>query len=240
MRAIWVWCCLAALTAQGAQRPPAVMVWAWETQSDLRRLDPARVGVAFFAAGLAAGQSGAVVVTPRRQALRTASGAYEMPVVRIVPYHFDVSHHAAAVDAIVKLVRVTRARALQLDYDAPQSELAHYRTLIEQVRKRLGPGVFLSITALASWCGADSWVKDLPVDEVVPMAFRMGYADSEIRDMLAAGRDFAEPRCKLSLGITTDEKPPALPARQRVYVFASWSTGDGKLDEVIRQVEEKR
>lgn len=240
MRAIWLWCGLAALTAQAAQRPPSVMVWAWEEQSDLRRLDPARVGVAFFAAQLVPGQNGAVEVTPRRQSLRTAAGAYEMPVVRITPYQFDASHHAAAVEAIAKIARVTRARALQLDYDAPQSELVHYRSLIEQVRKRLGPGVFLSITALASWCGADSWLKDLPVDEVVPMAFRMGYADSAIRDMLAAGRDFTEPRCKLSLGITTDEKVPALPARQRMYVFASWSAGEGKLDEVIRQLEEKR
>ncbi len=226
--------------AQAGQKPPAVMVWAWEQPMDLRRLDKARVGVAFYAAILGPGRDGQVSVDLRRQSLRTAFGAYEMPVVRLASYGMGARQMASAAAAVVKIVQTTRARAVQVDYDAPVSELENYRGLLRDLRTRLGPDVFLSMTALASWCGADSWMKDLPVDEVVPMAFRMGSEDPVWRRMLAEGWDFAAPVCRDSLGVTLDEKMPTIPPRQRTYIFTGWNQPEARLDELIQKLEQKR
>ncbi|MGJ5820376.1 DUF3142 domain-containing protein [Paludibaculum fermentans] len=231
---LWVLC------AQAGPKPPAVMVWAWEQPMDLRRLDQSRVGVAFYAAMLGPGQDGHVRVELRRQSLRTAFGAFEMPVVRLSSYGLGASHMASAAAAVMKIVQTTKARAVQIDYDAPASELKNYRGLLRDLRARLGPEVFLSITALASWCGQDSWLQDLPVDEVVPMAFRMGAEDPAWRNMLAAGRDFAAPACRNSLGVTLDEKLPAIPPRQRIYIFTGWQQPDTRLDELTQKLEQKR
>ncbi len=65
-------------------------------------------------------------------------------------------------------------QALQIDFDARESERAWYRHLLERLRAGLAAGVPLSITALASWCDGDSWMRDLPVSDGVPMLFRMG------------------------------------------------------------------
>lgn len=215
------------------------MVWAWEQKMNLERLGKDHVGVAFYAAMLGPGRDSDVSVNLRRQSLRIASGAYEMPVVRLDSYGMRAQHMAGAAAAVVKIVQTTKARAVQIDYDARESELENYRGFLRDLRARLGPEVFLSMTALASWCGADSWLKDLPVDEVVPMAFRMGTEDPVWRNMLAAGRDFAAPVCRNSLGVTLDEKLPTIPPRQRIYIFTGWDPPDRRLDELIQKLEHK-
>ena len=76
----------------------------------------------------------------------------------------------------------------------------------------------LSITALASWCSWDSWIRGLPVDEAVPMMFRM---EPDHRRAPAATEDFQirEPLCRTSTGISTDERWPSNLAGKRIYVF---------------------
>jgi hypothetical protein len=61
--------------------------------------------------------------------------------------------------------------------------------------------------------------RDLPVDEAVPMLFRMGVDDDAVRQHLAAGRGFGPDLCRTSLGLSTDEPKPKLPAVRRRYVF---------------------
>ena len=56
------------------------------------------------------------------------------------------------------------------------------------------------MTALASFCVGDRWLDGLPVDEVVPMIFRMGTDNERIRSFLAAGNDFQDPMCRTSYG----------------------------------------
>jgi hypothetical protein len=76
---------------------------------------------------------------------------------------------------IVDLARITHANALQIDFDAPESARPFYRALVADVRRELGPDVFLSVTALLSWCATPhSWLHNLPADEIVPMAFDPG------------------------------------------------------------------
>jgi hypothetical protein len=114
---------------------------------------------------------------------------------------------------------------LQLDFDATQSQQPFYRSVLELLRPQLPRTLPLSITALVSWCGPHSWLHTLPIDEAVPMEFRMGGPRS-----LAFTRGtrpsypITEPLCRTSLGLSTDEPWPAslsdLNPSTRVYLFA--------------------
>ena len=76
--------------------------------------------------------------------------------------------------------------------------------LIGDVRRGLPRGKLLSMTALASWCDTEDWLEQAPVDEVVPMLFRMTVGGEALRKRLAAGGDFRNPRCRAALGIATE------------------------------------
>jgi hypothetical protein len=58
------------------------------------------------------------------------------------------------------------------------------------------------MTALVSWCdSSQSWMAGLPVDESVPMAFRMGQATQLTVTMLKSGGQFPFAGCRTSLGL---------------------------------------
>jgi hypothetical protein len=78
----------------------------------------------------------------------------------------------------------------------------------------------LSATALTSWCLHERWTQALAVDEVVPMLFRMGPDRRRIRAYFADGGDFRSANCRTSIGVATDELPPAIPAGRRIYAFS--------------------
>ena len=63
--------------------------------------------------------------------------------------------------------------ALQVDFDAKRSERGFYAALLRSLRSQMPPQLPLSIAALASWCSNDDWISGLPIDEAVPMLFRM-------------------------------------------------------------------
>jgi hypothetical protein len=109
--------------------------------------------------------------------------------------------------------------AVQVDFDATASEREFYRRLIRRLRERLRADVMLSVTALASWCAGDDWLAGLPVDEAVPMLFRMGPFNERFRG-IAERRTGAASVCRNALGISLDE--PFLVRRQqrRLYVFS--------------------
>lgn len=60
------------------------------------------------------------------------------------------------------------AVALQVDFDARASQHTFYARLLRDLRRQMPPSLPLSITALASWCSYDDWIRGLPVDEAVP------------------------------------------------------------------------
>jgi hypothetical protein len=126
--------------------------------------------------------------------------------------------------------------AIQIDFDALVSERDFYRALLQDLRAQLPAHVPLSMTALASFCIGDRWLDDLPVDEAVPMIFRMGADDRAIKNLLAGGNDFREPLCRQSYGVALDEPLEMKRDRsRRLYVFnnRSWSENS------IRELQEK-
>src|SRR4030095_3776975 len=156
---------------------PQLILWAWERPTDLRFIDAKRVGVAFLAKSILL-RSDDVLVRPRLQSLQLPEGAKVIAVTRI---ETDREHKAslsarqrdAVGRAIADLASLPSVSAIQIDFDAAKSERSFYRDLIKHVRSRLPAQFRLSITALASWCIFDDWISDLPIDEAVPMLFRM-------------------------------------------------------------------
>jgi hypothetical protein len=202
---------------------PRRILWAWERPEDLRFLDPSRTGAAYLASTVWL-ERDRVRVEPRRQPLRVPPGTFVMAVVRIqtlAPTLAPEQLDRTAAETL-RCARAPNVAALQIDFDARTSERDFYRRLIERLRPQVSK---LSITALASWCLDDPWIANLPVDEAVPMLFRMGADDTAVRRQLASGRHFPVRACGFSAGISTDEPLPALPSLRRVYVFAPrlWS-----------------
>jgi len=112
-----------------------------------------------------------------------------------------------SVAAITEMASLPNVSSLQIDFDATKSERGFYREIIIEVRRHLPERVGLSITALASWCMDDEWLSDLPVDEAVPMLFRMAADGKQIANRLDDGEDFSAPR-------------PGLSSSRRLYVFS--------------------
>ncbi|MGZ8227950.1 MAG: hypothetical protein ACXWT3_15145 [Methylococcaceae bacterium] len=105
-----------------------------------------------------------------------------------------------------------------------------YRHLLNNLREALPEQIPLSITALASFCLSDGWIKNLPVDEAIPMIFRMGADSKRVKDFLEQGHDFPIALCRHSYGLATDEPLPVNFAKlRRIYVFKgrsqSWNMG---------------
>lgn len=200
---------------------PRLTVWAWENPEDLRALDPQRYGVAYLDQTIFI--SPQVWSRPRFQRLLVPSDTRIIAVVRI-----EANGAGAAIDApglpaqvaglILHSAQKPRTAMLQIDFDATGPQRAFYVNLLQEVRRRLPAGMPLSITALASWCAADDWIGNLPVDEAVPMFFRMGI---DPRQSALPGWTYPlrEPLCQSSAGVSMDEPWPALRADERVYVF---------------------
>jgi hypothetical protein len=107
---------------------------------------------------------------------------------------------------------------VQIDFDATVSERNFYRSLLETLRRDLPASTRLSITALASWCAGDDWLSDLPIDEAVPMLFRLGVDRRQFHRRLETGQPFESRMCQKSAGVSTDE-PVNPPPVARLYIF---------------------
>jgi hypothetical protein len=191
---------------------PPVIVWAWERPEKLDFIDTKRVGVAFLAKTLRlAGDR--VVSKPRLQPLVLAPGTRLIAVVRIEsdsPTLSSTQLHTV-VNEISDLSALSNISAVQIDFDATVSERDFYRSLLNEVKPRVP---LLSITALASWCEGDNWLSDLPIDEAVPMLFRMGVDERHFQ----SSPRFEPAICAESAGVSTDEPIPA-PRVDRLYIF---------------------
>lgn len=214
---------------------PRVILWAWERPEDLKTADPNRFAVAFLAQTLAL-KDDDVILAPRHQPLDVSPETKLMAVTRIESQtttgqyaSLSDAQRKKAVDLILRTMQLRNVFAIQIDFDATSSERDFYRALLHDVRAKLPDNLALSMTALASFCIGDRWLADLPVDEAVPMVFRMGADDRSIKNLLSSGEDFREPLCQKSYGIAVDEPLDIQfkPGR-RVYVFndRSWKPSD--------------
>jgi hypothetical protein len=223
--------CLLAVLAPFSRAPraraldalPRLMLWAWERPEDLRGLAP-DTGVAFLAQTVVL-TAGRIDVRPRLQPLEVSPGTALLAVTRIESRPGALADRST-VDQIVSAIAATAAipevAGVQVDFDATASERRAYARILRALRAALGPRPLLSITALASWCMDDRWIDDLPVDEVVPMLFRLGPAGPG-RDR--AARSLRGDACRASPGISLDEPLRAFPGRTHTYVFspAHWT-----------------
>jgi hypothetical protein len=206
---------------------PALMLWSWDRADDLRFIDTADTGVAYLAGSIQLA-AGGIAVVPRRNPLLLPPDTATIAVIHIAidrarPPVLDDTERDRLVTAILGL-RPPGATAVQIDFEVTQSQQSFLAATILALRQEL-PDTKLSMTALSSWCLNESWIDTLPVDEIVPMLFRLGPDRPRIAAHFTAGGDFRAARCRDSFGIATDETQraglaaPGLSGR-RVYVFA--------------------
>ena len=210
---------------------PQTILWAWERPEDLEFLDPHQFAVAFLAQTLEL-KGDEVVFKPRRQPLKVRPETKLIAVTRIES-HKATTLSSTQSEKLVALVlrsqELQNVSAIQIDFDAASSEREFYRSFLNDLRRQLPDNVPLSMTALASFCVGDRWLDDMPVDEAIPMIFRMGADDKTIKSFLAKGNDFKEPICQRSYGFAVDEPVEMnLDRSRRQYVFnvRAWTEED--------------
>jgi hypothetical protein len=202
---------------------PQVILWAWERPTDLRFINSRDVGVAFLAKTIRL-RANEVTVRPRLQPLNLPEDAKVIAVARVESdavskAELSGQQRDKLAAAIAEMAQLPRVSQIQIDFDATSSEREFYRDVIFNVRRRLPDHVGLSITALASWCTYDDWLSGLPIDEAVPMLFRMGVDKKQINNRMATGEDFNSTACRQSYGLSTDEPRSNLSLTRRLYVF---------------------
>lgn len=219
---------------------PATVLWAWERPTDLRFIDPNRVGVAFLARTLRL-RGDDVIIKPRFQPLNLPEQTKVIAVVRVESDAeskplLTANQARRLVDSIQAVADLPNVLAVQIDFDAVRSERQFYRNVIVEVRRRLPASVGFSITALASWCTDDDWISDLPIDEAVPMLFRMGPDRQVLKNRVSAQEEFSAKPCRASYGVSTDEPLDGLQPEKRMYVFnpQAWT------EQSVRAVLESR
>jgi hypothetical protein len=198
---------------------PRLTFWAWERPEDLRSLDTKRFGIAYLDQTLTIGPK--VDTHPRRDPLIYPETASRIPVVRVEASStavFNKETRKQAVQAILTSTNQPGVSALQIDFDATRSQRGFYRDLLTDLRRQMPPNLPLSITALASWCSFDDWLRGLPIDEAVPMFFRMEPDRRRAPESLADFR-IREPLCQSSVGVSTTEAWPPEMAGKRIYLF---------------------
>lgn len=209
-----------AVVSRAFLRFPRLTLWAWQMPEQLDFIDPQQVAVAYLDQTLYV--SDRVIAEPRLQPMVVLPGTVVIAVVRIeMPAGASAASNeieTQVVNAVLHSAWRAGIAALQVDFDAVQSQREFYRDVLVGVRAGMPKSMPLSITALASWCAFDNWIAGLPVDEAVPMMFRMG------REGRSVGRRRArtpvrEPLCRGSVGVATDEPWPEEIIGSRLYVF---------------------
>lgn len=221
---------LLALTACRPSPPPATLVlWAWERAEDLRFVK-GRAEVAVESGSIVL-DGAAVEARGRRHPLLVAepptTSVVHVEIRRDRPLVWNATMRATTAAAILHYATRLPARRVQVDFEVRASERAILLDVLGDVRRALPRATVLSMTALASWCGED-WLGRAPVDEVVPMLFRMGRRGETVRTMLAEGGDLRHDRCRGALGVAIGTPVPRAPAGRRVYLFdpRSWTPRD--------------
>ena len=216
-----------ALSAQAAQAQSLVL-WAWERPEDLR-FAGRDVEIA-VQTGFIELSGDRLIVRGRRHPLEAAPGQVTTAVVhvQIDPRRrlvWTAEREIQVAQAVLRLAQRPGVRRLQLDFEVRASERPILLAVLQGIRAGLPEGVELSMTALASWCETETWLDQAPVDEIVPMLFRMGTGGERLKAKLARGGDFAHPRCRQALAVSVDTPLVRAPAGRRVYLFnpGSWT-----------------
>lgn len=190
-----------------------IIVWVWERPENLYFLKEKNVTFAYLS-GTVTKTNSNLEYYSRRQPLRIPDNRQTISVIRIEDksddhklrdeYLIDIS------DYVVNLCLERKSNiSCQIDFDATESQIDFYKKLVIQVREKLPKKYKLSITALVSWCTSDkTWFDELPIDEVVPMFFRLGKEENIYWQNINEGKLRISNSCQKAIGIATDELMP--------------------------------
>ncbi len=212
---------LFAQSNSGAVAPMDTVIWAWERPEQLERL-PADIGIAAVVGFIRLRGDAVLVVRGRRFPLLARRdrvqpiGVVHIEIDQSAPLEWTATLQAQVISAALSFA--SGYQAVQIDMEVRQSQRVALLSVLAGMRAGLAPQTRLSMTALASWCETEHWLAEAPVDEIVPMLFRMGRTGQLLRNKLAAGGDFNEPACRAAVGIAVDS-PVVFPADRRVYIF---------------------
>ena len=223
-------------TAFDVSAEPDYYLWAWRREEDLSFIDPDRVKVALWTATITLLDDD-FAVEYRTNKVTYPSEAEIVGVVRLEATGTpDDDIVPPLADAIIGASRPFRPVEHQVDFDARVSQRDFYRRLLEELRLRT-EDARLSITALASWCFSDNWTDALPVDDVVPMIYRMGRDGDVIRHALHTQRAFPARVCAGNIGYSADEPLAPVDDLRRVFLFHPEPWSEARFITLMREVE---
>jgi len=225
---------LTALSAQSVSQPPRVYLWAWDRPEDLRFLDP-EIGIAYFAGKIDFGEK-KPAFRPRSKALLLPERRVTLPVLHVRAVRnarYGDAERELIVEAMRRLVADTGMQAIQLDFEVYHSQREFYKSVIRSFRKEQ-PRLRLSVTALASWCGRDSWLEGLAIDEVVPMLFDASHTRGE-----ASGHVPQNSLCGEAAGLATYEKYARIPRAKNYYLFSNRAWRREDVTRMLAAIHEK-
>ncbi|MBZ0186988.1 MAG: DUF3142 domain-containing protein [Candidatus Obscuribacterales bacterium] len=232
---------LQSAPAQGRSQAslPSIYLWVWRYNADMTWIDSRDYGVAYLAGSIRVGRNGPHVF-PRLNSLSMPDGTHVEAVVRIEvdkDARLDDNLSKMLAEKILSLIALNSIRALQIDFDALKSQRLFYRKLLFTLKESLPESVALKMTALASWVSYDCFSDGLPVQDVVPMFFRMG---RDRQSMLKYLRTTDRLGNLDSIGLCVDEpdvldaieknKTFAISSLKRIYIFSpgGWSARSAK------------
>jgi len=206
--------------------PPNLVLWVWERPENLYFMKDEPVAYAYLA-GTATKTDNDLSFYFRQQPLRIPDGSTTIATVRIEDKTREATFIDSDIEEITNFIVKSCTDNLkniscQIDFDAGQSQIEFYKKLITAVRKKLPTEIELSLTSLVSWCtGNDSWFDDLPIDEIVPMFFRLGTDSSLYWQKIKDGKLKLDPICQKSIGVSTDELLPGKSylKGKNIYIF---------------------
>ena len=213
------------LAGCGADSDPDLVLWAWERPEDLRFAPDAEIAVQ---TGFVELSGDRLLARGRRFPLLAArppsTVVVHVQIDHARPLAWTPSLRRRLAGAVLHYATTAPAPRVQLDFEVRASERPILLETLRDLRRSLPKTTRLSMTALASWCMYEDWLSQAPVDEVVPMLFRMGRGGDAIVKALAAGGDFRHPRCRTALAVSTDSPIRRAPPGRRVYLFnpRSW------------------
>lgn len=227
--------------AKSANILPPLMLWAWEAPQDLRTIDVNKTGVALLALTIAFHQS-KIVYYLRKQPLYIPPDTYLIAVIHIsnLPKNMLMSNELAQYWAI-QITKAYKKRAyneLQIDFDAVPSQQRFYQKLLIALRKELGEQTIISITALASWCTNDRWLRNanLPINYVVPMFFSLDTNQTRrARFIKSFDSHQLATYCHGPIGLTTNHDwDVPIQTRQTVFIYNTGSWSQNTLQKAYR------
>jgi len=214
-----------------------IVLWAWERPENLMFIkDFENANVAFLAGSITI-KDNEIQIQPRKQPLGLPENLSPIAVVRIDNFDTGLSltpeQELSIENFILEMcTQSDKISGCQIDFDATVSEREYYEQLLGSISQKLPTDKELSITALVSWCNQNSWLENLPIKYAVPMFFRLGPDEKNIKKDLT-GQDFMKShKCQKYVGISTDESLPIgkYLKNRTIFIFNpdSWTNEDYK------------